>query len=138
LAIASTNPEFANRVQVKLGRSLRVQTDPRLLCDIMGALIDHALRRTPRDAPVEVHELTEASTSQPVLIVSAKAPWLIPEDRAMLSGDASPRGFEPTEIAMFVARAAAALLGATLAVDPEGAVSRVSIQVRLPPVMSAG
>lgn len=91
-----------------------IHTDPRLVGELIGALVDHALRRAPTARAAVAVEPVEA-----MLTISTAAPdWIRPIDEQMLQPASEITQLDPATVSLFVAGRCAELLHVELRVEP--------------------
>jgi signal transduction histidine kinase len=110
--IASAEPP--ERVKVDLPPQWVVETDPRLIGEIVGGLTDYGLRRGQANLRVSADAAAE------VLLIESETDWL--------SGDvtsADPNDLDPAALGLYVARECARALGTTI--DASARIVRVAL-----------
>lgn len=91
-----------------------VHSDPRLVGEMIGGLLDHALRRAPTARAAVSVEPVEA-----MLTITAGAPdWIRPIDEQTLQPASEITQLDPATVSLFVAGRCAELLHVDLRVEP--------------------
>lgn len=123
---AACVPEATGRLAIELPTNLRAVVDPRLAGEMIGGLLDHALRQANAGGSIRVDFDPVAGAVR----VLAPAPWLGVNERRLLAGAGELNGFDPPDLGLFVAGRCAALAGIELQTDVPAPAGMELVRIR--------
>lgn len=104
------------RMEVDVDRTLDMRIDPDLFQDVLGNLIDNAVKYTSNGfIRVEVRTITE--TNEILFTVSDSGPGITPDRQAGLFGAVTPVELSGAGIGMHVAQRAVTAMGGSIGID---------------------